>query len=40
MMEYVVFLLVGLLLGLAGYTATFLLWLASMAITNHPFLPV
>jgi hypothetical protein len=38
--EYVVFLLIGLLLGLLAYTATFLFWLGSMAITNHPFLPV
>ncbi len=35
-LEYVVFTLVGLLLGLAGYVAAFALWALNMYLANHP----
>jgi hypothetical protein len=38
--EYIAFVLLGLLIGLASFTIVFLLWLGSMWATNHPFLPV
>ena len=39
-LEYVVYLLLGLLLGLAGYAAASLGWYANMWWQNHPTWPL